>query len=275
MKLPARGLPGFGLSLGVALSGLSLLILFPLSLVAVHTVEGGFDAFWAAAASPRALASYRLSFGAAAAAACINAVFGLIVAWVLVRYPVPGTRIVDAIVDLPFSLPTAVAGIALTALYSKTGWVGEKLATLGIDVAFTPIGITIALTFIGLPFVVRTVQPVLEDLDPQAEEAAAALGASRITTLRRIVLPPLVPSVLAGFAQAFARGVGEYGSVVFIAGNMPMKTEITPLLIMTKLEQYDYTGATALACVMLAVSFALLIVINVLSAWVGRRAGGA
>ena len=275
MKLPARGLPGFGLSLGVGLFGLSLLVLLPLSMVALQTATGGFDAFWAAAASPRAIASYRLSFGAAAAAASINALFGLIVAWVLVRYPFPGKRIVDAVVDLPFSLPTAVAGIALTALYSKTGWVGSQLVKLGIDVAFTPIGITIALTFIGLPFVVRTVQPVLEDLDPQAEEAAAALGAGRFTTLRRIVLPPLVPSVLAGFAQAFARGVGEYGSVVFIAGNMPMKTEITPLLIMTKLEQYDYTGATALACVMLAVSFALLIVINLLSAWAGRRAGGA
>jgi len=275
VKRRARGLPGFGLSLGIGLSGLSLLVLFPLSLIAFKTAEGGFDSFVSTATSARAISSYKLSFGTAAAAAAINAVFGLIVAWVLVRYPFPGKRLVDAIVDLPFSLPTAVAGIALTALYSKTGWVGKHLTELGIDVAFTPLGITIALTFIGLPFVVRTVQPVLEDLDPQAEEAAAALGASRLTTIRRVVLPPLLPSVLAGFAQAFARGVGEYGSVVFIAGNMPMKTEITPLLIMTKLEQYDYAGATALACVMLAFSFTLLIVINALSAWAARRAGGA
>ncbi len=269
------GLPGFGLGLGVGLTGLCLLVLLPLSLVVFNALSGGFAHFVDAATSPRALASFKLSFGASLVAAAVNAVMGLVVAWVLVRYSFPGKRVADALVDLPFSLPTAVAGIALTALYSKTGWVGSKLAAVGVDVAFTPIGVTLALTFIGLPFVVRTVQPVLEDLDPQAEEAAASLGASRLTAIRRLILPPLVPALIAGFAQAFARGVGEYGSVVFIAGNMPMKTEITPLLIMTKLEQYDYAGATALACVMLAFSFTLLVAINLTSAWTGRRAGGA
>lgn len=263
-------LPGFRLSLGVALTGLCLVVLLPLSMVAVKAQSGGWSAFVAAATSPRALASYAVSFGTAFIAALVNLVFGFAVAWCLVRYKFPGRRVVDAIVDLPFALPTAVAGIALTALYAKTGWLGAPLAKLGIQAAFSRVGIVIALTFVGLPFVVRTVQPVLEGLDVEAEEAAACLGADRLTTFRRIILPGLVPALLAGFAQAFARGVGEYGSVVFIAGNMPLKTEITPLLIMTKLEQYDYAGAAALACVMLAASFLLLVIVNVLAAWATR-----
>jgi sulfate transport system permease protein len=266
-------LPGFRLSLGVALTGLSLLILFPLSMVAVKSANGGFPAFWATATSARALASYRVSFGTSLVAALVNAVFGFLVAWVLVRYKFPGKRFVDAIVDLPFALPTAVAGIALTALYAKTGWIGKPLSSAGIDVSFTRLGIVVALTFVGLPFVVRTVQPVLEEVDRESEEAAACLGASRFTTFRRVILPTLYPSIVAGFAQAFARGIGEYGSVVFIAGNMPMKTEITPLLIMTKLEQFDYAGATTLACVMLFVSFLMLVGVNAIGAWAARRTG--
>jgi sulfate transport system permease protein len=267
-------LPGFGLTLGFSLFYLSLVVLLPLSTLVLKSASLGGDAFWAAVSSPRVLASYRLSFGAALAGAVINGVFGLIVAWVLVRYPFPGRRVVDALVDLPFALPTAVAGIALTTLYSENGWLGRPLAALGIKTAFTPLGIAIALTFIGLPFVVRTLQPVLESLDPEVEEAAASLGASRLHTLARVVLPALYPAWLTGFALAFARALGEYGSVVFIAGNMPMKTEIAPLLIMTKLEQYDTAGATAIAVVMLVVSFALLLAINVLQSWSARRAEG-
>jgi sulfate/thiosulfate transport system permease protein len=267
-------LPGFGLTLGFSLFYLSLVVLLPLSTLALKSASLGGEAFWAAVAAPRVLASYRLSFGAALAGAVINGVFGLIVAWVLVRYPFPGRRVVDALVDLPFALPTAVAGIALTTLYSENGWLGRPLAALGVKAAFTPLGIAIALTFIGLPFVVRTLQPVLESLDPEVEEAAASLGASRLHTLVRVVLPALYPAWLTGFALAFARALGEYGSVVFIAGNMPMKTEIAPLLIMTKLEQYDTAGATAIAVVMLAASFALLFAINVLQSWSARRAEG-
>ncbi len=267
-------LPGFGLTLGFSLFYLSLVVLLPLSTLALKSASLGWEAFWAAVASPRVLASYRLSFGAALAGAVINGVFGLVVAWVLVRYPFPGRRVVDALVDLPFALPTAVAGIALTTLYSENGWLGRPLAALGIKSAFTPLGIAIALTFIGLPFVVRTLQPVLEALDPEVEEAAASLGASRLHTLVRVVLPALYPAWLTGFALAFARALGEYGSVVFIAGNMPMKTEIAPLLIMTKLEQYDTAGATAIAVVMLAASFALLLAINALQSWSARRAEG-
>jgi sulfate transport system permease protein len=267
-------LPGFGLTLGFSLFYLSLVVLLPLSTLVLKSASLGGPAFWATVTSPRVLASYRLSFGAALAAAVVNGVFGLIVAWVLVRYPFPGRRVVDALVDLPFALPTAVAGIALTTLYSENGWLGRPLAAIGVKSAFTPLGIAIALTFIGLPFVVRTLQPVLEALDPEVEEAAASLGASRLHTLARVVLPALYPAWLTGFALAFARALGEYGSVVFIAGNMPMKTEIAPLLIMTKLEQYDAAGATAIAVVMLAASFALLLAINALQSWSARRAEG-
>ncbi len=267
-------LPGFGLTLGFSLFYLSLVVLLPLSTLAMKSASLGGPAFWATVSSPRVLAAYRLSFGAALAGALVNAVFGLIVAWVLVRYPFPGRRVVDALVDLPFALPTAVAGIALTTVYSENGWLGRPLAALGVKSAFTPLGIALALTFLGLPFVVRTLQPVLEALDPEVEEAAASLGASRLQTLTRVVLPALYPAWLTGFALAFARALGEYGSVVFIAGNMPMKTEIAPLLIMTKLEQYDTAGATAIAVVMLAASFALLFGINVLQSWSARRAEG-
>jgi sulfate/thiosulfate transport system permease protein len=256
------GLPGFSLSIGVGVTGLCLLILLPLSMVAVKATAAGLGGFVAAATSPRALASYAVSFGSALVAASINAVFGTVVAWVLVRYDFPGRRLLDACVDLPFALPTAVAGISLTAIYARTGLLGAPLAKLGIQAAFSKLGIIIALTFIGLPFVVRTVQPVLEDLDRDVEEAAACLGASRLVTLRRVVFPAVYPALVSGFAQAFARGVGEFGSVVFIAGNVPMKTEITPLLIMSKLEQYDYAGAASIACVMLFVSVVLLVVVN-------------
>ncbi len=265
-------LPGFGLTLGFTLFYLCLVVLLPLSALVLKSASLGWDVFWATVTAPRVLASYRLSFGAALAGAVINAVFGLMVCWVLVRYPFPGRRVVDALVDLPFALPTAVAGIALTTLYSENGWLGRPLASMGVKTAFTPLGITIALVFIGLPFVVRTLQPVLEALDPEIEDAAASLGASRLQTFRRVVLPALYPAWLTGFALAFARALGEYGSVVFIAGNMPMKTEIAPLLIMTKLEQYDTGGATAIAVVMLAASFALLLGINVLQSWSSRRA---
>jgi len=267
-------LPGFGLTLGFSLFYLSLVVLLPLSTLVLKSASLGGHGFWAVVSSPRVLASYRLSFGAALVAALVNGVFGLIVAWVLVRYPFPGRRVVDALVDLPFALPTAVAGIALTTLYAENGWLGRPLAAIGIKAAFTPLGIALALTFIGLPFVVRTLQPVLEALDPEVEEAAASLGASRLHTLARVVLPALYPAWLTGFALAFARALGEYGSVVFIAGNMPMRTEIAPLLIMTKLEQYDAAGATAIAVVMLAASFALLFAINVLQSWSARRAEG-
>jgi sulfate transport system permease protein len=250
---------------------MSLIVLIPLAAVFIKTAELSFDALWATVTSPRVLASYRLSFGASLLAAAINVVFGFLLAWSLVRYSFPGKRVVDALVDLPFALPTAVAGIALTALYAKNGWLGQYLEPLGLKVAFTPLGVLVALTFIGLPFVVRTVQPVLEDLDTELEEAAASLGARRWQTMRRVVLPTLVPALLTGFALAFARAVGEYGSVIFIAGNIPLVSEITPLIIITKLEQYDYAGATAVAAVMLVVSFLLLLVINGLQSWTDRR----
>jgi sulfate/thiosulfate transport system permease protein len=266
-------LPGFGLSMGITVALLSLLVLVPLSTLFLRSAGIGLGGIWELATSPRAIASYKLSFGAAAVAASLNAFFGLIVAWVLVRYPFPGREIVDAVVDLPFALPTAVGGIALTAIYSSKGWVGSKLAAVGIEAAFSPLGVIIALTFVGLPFVVRTVQPILQEIDVDQEEAAATLGADRWTTFRRVVLPPLVPAITAGFAMSFARGLGEYGSVVFISGNMPFKTEITPLLIMTKLEQFDYAGATALALVMLIASFVMLLLINRLAAWSNARGG--
>ncbi len=265
-------LPGFGLTLGVTLFYLSLIVLLPLSATFLKSFALGSEAFWTAATAPRVLASYRVSFGCALFAALVNLVFGLLVAWVLVRYRFPGRRALDALVDLPFALPTAVAGIALTALYAPKGWLGSHAAALGWKIAFTPVGIVIALVFIGLPFVVRTVQPVLETLEPALEEAAATLGASRLTTFRRVLLPALLPALLTGFAMAFARGLGEYGSVIFIAGNMPMVSEVAPLLIITKLEQYDYTGATAIAVTLLVVSFVMLLAINLLQAWT-RRAG--
>jgi sulfate transport system permease protein len=266
-----RVLPGFGLSLGYTLAYMSLIVLIPLAAVFIKSASLSFGAFWEVVTSPRVLASYRLSFGAALLAAAINVVFGFMLAWSLVRYRFPAKRIVDALVDLPFALPTAVAGIALTALYARNGWLGQYLEPVGIKVAFTPLGVLVALIFIGLPFVVRTVQPVLEDLDTEIEEAAASLGARRWQTMRRVVLPTLVPALLTGFALAFARAVGEYGSVIFIAGNLPMVSEITPLIIITKLEQYDYMGATAVAAVMLVVSFALLLIINGLQSWTDRR----
>jgi sulfate/thiosulfate transport system permease protein len=264
-------LPGFGLSLGFTLTYLGLIVLLPLSAAFIRTAGMTWPAFAEAVASPRVLASYRISFGASFLAALVNVVFGLIVAWVLVRYAFPGRRLVDALVDLPFALPTAVAGIALTAIYAKNGWIGRFLEPHGIRVAFTELGVFVALTFIGLPFVVRTLQPVLEELEPGIEEVAASLGASRWQTFRRVIFPEILPALLTGFALAFARALGEYGSVVFISGNMPMRTEITPLLIITKLEQYDYRGATAIAVVLLVVSFLLLLLINLLQKW-SRRA---
>ena len=264
-------LPGFNIALGFTLLYLCLLVLIPLSAAFLKTATLTWEHFWAAVTTDRVVASYKLSFGAALIGATINAVFGLLVAWVLVRYTFPGKRFIDALVDLPFALPTAVAGIALTGIYAPNGWIGEWLAELGIKVAFTPLGVVVALTFIGLPFVVRTVQPVLEDVEPEREEAAASLGATRLQTFVRIIFPAIMPALLTGFALAFARAVGEYGSVIFIAGNIPLKTEITPLLIITKLEQYDYTGATALAVVMLVASFILLLAINVLQWWTSRR----
>ena len=257
-----RVLPGFRLTLGYTLLYLSLIVLIPLAGVFIKTSTLSWHQFWHVVTSDRALASYRLSFGASFLAALTNVVFGILVAWVLVRYDFWGRKVVDALVDMPFALPTAVAGITLTALYAPNGWIGSLLAPLGIKVAFTRLGVFIALTFIGLPFIVRTVQPVLEDLDPELEEAAASLGATRWQTFRRVILPMLYPALLTGFSLAFARALGEYGSVVFIAGNMPMKTEITPLLIITKLEQFDYAGATALATVMLVGSFAILATVN-------------
>lgn len=264
-------LPGFGLTMGFTLLYFSLLILLPLSALFFRTSTLGWSAFWSTVTDARAMASYKLSFGAAFIGATITALFGALVAWVLVRYRFPGRRIVDALVDLPFALPTAVAGIALTSLYAENGWIGRYLAPLGIKVAFAPLGVVVALTFIGLPFAVRTLQPVLEDLDAEIEEAAASLGASRWQTIRRVIVPELWPAMLTGFALAFARALGEYGSVVFISGNMPMRTEITPLLIVIKLEQYDYAGATAIAVVMLVASFVLLLLINVLQWWSRRR----
>ena len=263
-------LPGFNLALGFTLLYLSLIVLLPLSAAFIKTSGMTLQAFLDAVTSPRVLASYRLTFGASLAAALVNAVFGLLVAWVLVRQRVPGKRIVDALVDLPFALPTAVAGIALTALYAQNGWIGQFLP---FKVSFTPVGVFVALVFIGLPFVVRTLQPVLEDLDRSVEEAAATLGASRLQTFFKVVLPVLLPALLTGFTLAFARALGEYGSVIFIAGNLPMVSEITPLLIITRLEQYDYHGATAIAVVMLVASFVLLLLINALQAWTRRRQG--
>ena len=272
-KSPGRVIPGFGISLGFTIFYLALIVLIPLSAVFLKTFTMSWDAFWTAVTSERVVASYKLSFGASLLAAFINVIFGGIVAWVLVRYTFPGKRIIDALVDLPFALPTAVAGITLTALYSHNGLIGEQLAKVGIKVAFTPLGVLIALTFIGLPFVVRTVQPVLEEAERELEEAAASLGASPLQTFRRVVLPSIVPALLTGFALAFARATGEYGSVIFIAGNLPMVSEITPLFIITKLEQYDYAGATAIAVVMLVISFILLLTINLLQAWTRKRAG--
>jgi sulfate transport system permease protein len=268
-------LPGFGLGMGITITWLGLLVLIPLAGLFLKSATLTWGQFWGTVTDPRVVASYTVSFGAAFVAALVNVAMGLILAWVLVRYRFPGRRLVDALVDLPFALPTAVAGITLTALFAKTGWLGGPLAALGIDVAFTRLGIVIALIFIGLPFVVRTVQPVLEDLGPEREEAAACLGASRWQSVTGVVLPELVPALLTGFALAFARGAGEYGSVVFISGNLPMKTEIAPLLIVTKLEQYDYAGATAIAAVMLVMSFALLLLVNVLQWWTDRRRAGA
>jgi sulfate transport system permease protein len=271
LRAERRGvLPGFGLSMGVTLLYLGLVVFIPLSTVALRAAAMPWDELLRVVASPRALASYRLTFGAAAVAAAINLVFGLLVAWVLERYRFPGKKVVDALVDLPFALPTAVAGIALASIYAENGWIGEPLARLGIKVAYTPLGVVVALTFVGLPFVVRTVQPVLRDLEPALEEAAATLGASRWTTVRRVVLPALAPAAATGFVLALARGLGEYGSVIFIAGNLPMKSEITALLIMVQLEQYDYGAATGIALVFLLASFALLFVLNRLAA---RRSG--
>jgi sulfate/thiosulfate transport system permease protein len=266
-------LPGFGLTLGYSLLYLSLIVLIPLTMVFLKTASLSWEQFWAAVTAPRVVASYGLSFGASFVAALVNAVFGLLVAWILVRYSFPGKSLVDGLVDLPFALPTAVAGIALTAVYAGNGWIGRYLELVGIKAAFTPLGVVIALTFIGLPFMVRTVQPVLADLEAEVEEAAASLGASRWQTFSRVILPSILPAVLTGFALAYARAIGEYGSVIFISGNMPMQTEITPLLIMTKLEQFDYAGATAIALVMLVVSFALLLLINLLQWWSRKRYG--
>lgn len=270
-----RVLPGFNLTLGYTVLYLSLIVLIPLSALVFKTFTLTWDQFWLAVASPRVLAAYRLTFGASFLAALVNAFFGLLLAWVLVRYNFPGKKIVDALVDLPFALPTAVAGIALTALLAGNGWVGQYLEPHGIKLAFNPNGIVIALIFISLPFVVRTVQPVLEDAEKELEEAATCLGATRWQTFRYVIFPSIAPALLTGFAMAFARAVGEYGSVIFIAGNMPMVSEITPLIIIGKLEQYDYAGATAVALVMLVISFVLLLVINGLQAWQRRRSGAA
>ena len=270
-----RVLPGFNLTLGYTLLYLSLIVLIPLSALIFKTFTLTWDQFWAAISAPRVVASYRLTFGASLLAASVNVVAGLLIAWVLVRYQFPGKKIVDALVDLPFALPTAVAGIALTAILAGNGWLGQYLEPLGIQLAFKPGGIVIALIFIGLPFVVRTVQPVLEDTEKELEEAAACLGATRWQTFWRVIFPAIAPALLTGFAMAFARAVGEYGSVIFIAGNMPMVSEITPLIIIGKLEQYDFAGATAVACVLLVISFILLLIINGLQAWGRRRYGGA
>lgn len=268
-------LPGFGISTGFTVFYLGMVVLIPLSVMVFQASAQTAGRAWAIVASPRALAAYRLSFLASAAAAATNTVFGVLVAWVLARYRFPGRSLLDAVVDLPFALPTAVSGIALLAIYARTGWIGRHLAPLGVKAAFSPLAVVIALTFVGLPFVVRTVEPVLEDTDPAVEEAAAVLGATRCQTFVRVLLPSLVPAALTGFALAFARGLGEYGSVVFVSGNMPLRTEIAPLLIMARLEQYDYAGATAIATVMLSASFALLLGINRLQALARLRAGMA
>ncbi len=267
----ASVIPGFGLTFGITLAWLGLIVLIPLTTIFLRAAGLGWDGFVAVGLSPRAMAAYRLSFGAAAAAAAINAVFGLLIAWILARYDFPGKKLVDAVVDLPFALPTAVAGIALVSLYADNGWIGSLLVPLGIKVAYTSLGVVIALVFIGLPFIVRTVQPVLADLGGDVEEAAATLGATRWQTFARVIFPAIAPALLTGFALAFARGVGEYGSVIFISGNMPYRTEIAPLLIATQLEQFDYPGATAIACVMLVASFSMLLLVNVLQAWRAKR----
>ncbi|GAA4756099.1 sulfate ABC transporter permease subunit CysT [Sphingomonas daechungensis] len=276
-KLPrlrrSSSLPGLSLSLGITVFWLSFIVLVPLSAVFLKSASGGLGEFVAAAFSSRALASYKVTFGAALIAAAVNVVFGLLIAWVLVRYEFPLKRLMGALVDLPFALPTAVAGIALTALYADTGLIGRQFAELGIPIAYTPAGIVVALTFIGLPFVVRTVEPVLAEVSREAEEAALTLGASRLQTFGRVILPTLFPALATGFTLAFARGAGEYGSVIFIAGNMPFKSEIAPLLIITQLEEFDYVGAAAIAVVMLLVSFGLLLVLNVLQHWQQRRLG--
>lgn len=266
-------IPGFGVTLGFTLVYLCLVVLIPLSTIFLRTAQLPFEKFWEIVTTERSIAAYKLTFGASFAAAVLNAVFGVVVAWVLSRYKFPGKRIVDALVDLPFALPTAVAGIALTAVYSQNGWIGQHLEPRGIKIAFTELGVMVALVFVGLPFAVRTVQPVLEDLDKEIEEAASTLGASRWQTIRRVILPAVTPALLTGFTLAFARAIGEYGSVVFISGNLPLKTEIVPLLIMAKLDQFDYLGATALAVVMLVISFTLILVINLLQWWSRRRAG--
>ncbi|WP_426130781.1 sulfate ABC transporter permease subunit CysT [Pararhizobium sp. PWRC1-1] len=266
-------IPGFGLALGVTLSWLILIILIPLSGLAWRSSALGWTTFWALATDQRTVNALRISFGTAFVAALINVVFGVILAWVLVRYRFPGKRIIDAMVDLPFALPTAVAGIALTTLYAPNGWIGSLLAPLGIKIAFTPIGIVFALVFVGLPFVVRTVQPIMEEIDKEVEEAAATLGANRFQTISRVLLPGLAPAVLTGFALAFARGVGEYGSVIFIAGNLPYISEIAPLLIVIRLEEFNYPAATAIAAIMLMISFVMLLIINTIQAWSRRRYG--
>lgn len=273
MSQRSRVLPGFGLSLGFTLVYVSFIVLIPLAAVFIKSFGIGWDGLWEILTSERILKSLQLSFSSALIAAFINVVFGLLLAWCLVRYNFPGKRLVDALVDLPFALPTAVAGIALTSLYAPTGWLGQYLEPLGIQVAYTPIGITLALVFIGIPFIVRTVQPVLSDIETELEEAASALGANRWQTITKIILPILLPALFTGFALAFARGVGEYGSVIFIAGNQPFKTEIAPLMIISRLEEYDYAGATTIAAVMLVLSFIILFVINLLQAWANRRTG--
>jgi len=273
MSQRSRVLPGFGLSLGFTLAYVSFIVLIPLAAVFIKSFGIGWDGLWEILTSERILKSLQLSFSSALIAAFINVVFGLLLAWCLVRYNFPGKRLVDALVDLPFALPTAVAGIALTSLYAPTGWIGQYLQPLGIQVAYTPIGITLALVFIGIPFIVRTVQPVLSDIETELEEAASALGANRWQTITKIILPILLPALFTGFALAFARGVGEYGSVIFIAGNQPFKTEIAPLMIISRLEEYDYAGATTIAAVMLVLSFIILFAINLLQAWANRRTG--
>ncbi|MDX7936206.1 sulfate ABC transporter permease subunit CysT [Acinetobacter baumannii] len=273
MSQRSRVLPGFGLSLGFTLAYVSFIVLIPLAAVFIKSFGVGWDGLWEILTSERILKSLQLSFSSALIAAFINVVFGLLLAWCLVRYNFPGKRLVDALVDLPFALPTAVAGIALTSLYAPTGWIGQYLEPLGVQVAYTPIGITLALVFIGIPFIVRTVQPVLSDIETELEEAASALGANRWQTITKIILPILLPALFTGFALAFARGVGEYGSVIFIAGNQPFKTEIAPLMIISRLEEYDYAGATTIAAVMLVLSFIILFVINLLQAWANRRTG--
>ena len=265
-------IPGFGLTLGFTLGYLGLIVLLPLAALALRSASLGWEEFWRLATDARTVAALEISFGLSAAAAAVNAVFGLMVAWVLVRYRFPGRGLLDSMVDLPFALPTAVAGIALTEIYAPTGWVGSILDRFGIQVAYTPLGITVALIFVGLPFVVRTLQPVIEDLDREVEEAAASLGASRWQTFSKVIFPTLLPPLFTGGSLAFARVLGEYGSVIFISGNMPMKTEIVPLIIVSKLEQYDYPGATAIACAMLVLSFLLLLFINLLQKWVGSKA---